>query len=47
MGFNFFQATESLRGDSLLFTTKPQEIPGTYLIDRGRNGRGRVDLGVT
>ena len=36
MGFNCSNATESLRGDSLLFTTKWQESPGTHLIDLGR-----------
>ena len=27
---------EPLRGDSLLFTTKSPEIPGTHFIDLGR-----------
>ena len=36
MGFNYLKAAEPLRGDSLLFTTKFPEIPGTYLIDLGR-----------
>ena len=36
MGFNFLKALEPLRGDSLLFTTKSQEVPGTRLIDIGR-----------
>ena len=27
---------ESLRGGSLLFTTKSPEIPGTHFIDLGR-----------
>ena len=36
MGFNCFKATEPLGGrDSLLFTTKFPEIPGTHLIDLG------------
>ena len=29
-------ATEPLRGDPLLFTTKLPEIPDTHLIDLGR-----------
>ena len=29
------KATEPLRGDSLLFTTRSPGIPGTYLIDLG------------
>ena len=36
MGFNCLKATEPLRGDSLLFTTKFPAIPGTHLIDLGR-----------
>ena len=39
------QATEALRGDSLLFTIKFPEIPGTRLISFGRM-KGRVDLGA-
>ena len=30
MGFNCVTAAEALRGDSLLFITKFQEIPGTH-----------------
>ena len=33
---NCLRALEPLRGDSLLFTTQFQEIPGTQLIDIGR-----------
>ena len=29
------KATEPLRGDSLLFTTRSPGIPGTHLIDLG------------
>ena len=36
MEFNCLKATESLRGGSLLFTTKFLEIPGTHLIDLGK-----------
>ena len=36
LGFNCLKAAEPLGGDSLLFTTKFPEIPGTYLIDLGR-----------
>ena len=36
MGFNCLKATEPLQVDSLLFTTKFPEIPGTYLMDRER-----------
>ena len=32
MGFNFLKATEPLRGDSLLFTSKSLGVSGTYLI---------------
>ena len=32
MGFNIVQATEPLRGGSLIFTTKFPEIPGTHLM---------------
>ena len=31
MGFNCFKATETLRGDSLLFTTQFPGVPGTHL----------------
>ena len=46
VGFNCLKATEPLQGDSLLFTTKFPEIPGTHLIDLGRI-KGWVDLGAT
>ena len=46
MRFNYLKATEPLREDSLLFTTKSPEVPGTYFIDRGRV-KGCVDLGAT
>ena len=37
MGFNCLKATdESLRGDSLLFTTHYLGVPGGHLIDLGR-----------
>ena len=36
MRFNCLEATEPLRGDSLLFTTKSPGGPGTHLIDLGR-----------
>ena len=36
MGFNCLKATEPPRGDSLLFTTKFLESPGTHLIDLRR-----------
>ena len=36
MWFNCLKATESLRGDSLLFTTHSPEVPGTHLNDLGR-----------
>ena len=32
MGFNFLKASEPLRGDSLLFTSKSVGVSGTYLI---------------
>ena len=37
---------EPLRGDSLLFTTKFPDIPGTHFTDLGRM-KGWVDLGAT
>ena len=37
---------EPLRGDSLLFTTKFPEIPGTDFIDLGKR-KGSVNLGAT
>ena len=43
MGFNWLKAIEPLRGDSLLFTTKFPEIPGTDLIDLDRHW---VELGA-
>ena len=46
MGFNCLKATELLQGDSLLFTFKFLEIPGTYLIDLERM-KGGVDFGAT
>ena len=36
MGFNCFQATETIRGGSLLFTTQPQKVAGTHLISLER-----------
>ena len=33
MGLNCLKATEPLRGDSLLFTTRSPSTPGTHLID--------------
>ena len=44
--FNCLKATEPLQEDSLLFTTKSPEIPGTHLIDLGMM-KGWVDLGAT
>ena len=46
MGLNCLNATESLRGGSLLFTRKFPEIHGTHLIDLGKMN-DRVDLGAT
>ena len=45
-GFNCVEATESLRGDSLLFTTKSPGVPGVHLIDLGMMN-GWVDLETT
>ena len=45
-GFNCLEATESLRGDSLLFTTKSPGVPGVHLIDLGMMN-GWVDLETT
>ena len=42
-GVNCLKAAEPLRGDSLLFTTKFPENPGTRLIDLERM-KGLVDL---
>ena len=36
MVFKYVNATEPLRGDSLLFTTKFPETSGTHLIDHTR-----------
>ena len=36
MGFNCLKAAEPLQRNSLLFTTKISEIPGTHLINLGR-----------
>ena len=36
MGFNCLNATEPLRGDSLLFTTLSPRVPRTHLINLGR-----------
>ena len=36
IGFNCFRATDPLRGDSLLLTTKFPEILGTHLINLSR-----------
>ena len=36
MGFSCLKATEPLWGDSVIFTTKSLERPGTHLIDLGR-----------
>ena len=46
MGFNCFTATEPLQGDSLPFTTKSPEIPGTHLIDLRRK-KGLVNHEAT
>ena len=46
MGFNCPKATEPLQGDSVLFTAKFPEIPGTHFINL-RRMKGRVNLGVT
>ena len=46
MGFNCLKATEPLRADSLLFTTRPPGLPDTYLIDLVTM-KGWIDLGVT
>ena len=44
MGFNFSKATQPLRGDSLLFTTKSPVDPGTHLNDLEMM---KVDFGVS
>ena len=46
MGFNCLKATEPLRGDSLLFTTKSPGVPSTHFIVL-RRMKGCVDLGAT
>ena len=46
MGFNCLKATEPLRRDSLLFTTRSPGLPGTQLVNL-RRMKGRVDLGAT
>ena len=35
-GFNCLKATESLRGNSLLFTSQFPEVPGAQLMKLGR-----------
>ena len=45
MGFNCFQATEPLRGGSLLFTTQAQRVPGTHLINLERM-KGWAEFGA-
>lgn len=44
--FNCLKAAEQLQGDSLLFTNKSAEVPGTHLIDFKRL-KAWVDLGAT
>ena len=46
MGFNCLKTKERLWRESLLFTTKPLEIPGTELINL-RGMKGWVNLGAT
>ena len=46
MDFNCLKATESLRGDCLLLTTKFPGIPGTHFIHVGRM-KGWINLGST
>ena len=45
MGFNCLQTTESVRGESLLFTTRAQGVSDTHLINHGRM-KGWVNLGA-
>ena len=45
-GSAVFIATEPLRGDSLLCTTKSQGVHGTHFIDLGMM-KGRDELGAT
>ena len=46
MGFNCLKATEPLRRDSLLFTTKFPEVSSTHLINLGYM-KGLVNIRVT
>ena len=46
IGFNCLKAAEPLRGDSLLWITKSQEVPTIRFIDLGKV-RGWVDFEVT
>ena len=46
MRFDCLKTTDPLRGDSILFTTKPPGGPGTSLIDLGRI-KDWVKLGAT
>ena len=46
MELNCVKTTEPVRGDSLLFTTKFSEIPGTHLINFEKMN-GPVDLAAT
>ena len=41
---NFLKTTEPLQGDSLLFTTQPPRLPGTYLIDLIRKAEAELTL---
>ena len=43
MEFNYFNATEPLGGNNLLFTSR---VPGTYLIELGKM-KGLGNLGAT
>ena len=46
VGFNCLKATELLRGDSFLLTTKASGVPGAHLINFERMNPV-VDLGAT
>ena len=46
MGFSCLKASESLQGDSLLFTTRSPSVPSTNLMDPGRMKQW-VDLGAS
>ena len=46
MRFNYFKATEPLRGDSILFTANFPEIAGTHSINL-KKMKGGVQLGTT